>query len=607
MCGDRENTWVWVRRLDVSILFCSLSARRAPVTTALLTLVVGALSIWLLWSAPAILLAQDASVLTGVVSSTEERNMEGVVITARRQGAPFTVSVVSNAEGVYSFPRTHLEPGAYDVTIRAAGYDLTRPGRVEVTANTPATLDLELQETADLASQLSSREWLMSMPGTTEQKDTLAYQIVSCAYCHTYERIVKSRYTAEQFVSVLTRMQTYFGDGTAVSRSGRGRGQRNEHPERAAQNPNYGSVPKTELAAYLATVNLSGGKTTWPYTLKTLPRPTGQATRVIITQYDLPRADTVPHDMTIDSTGTPWYPDQSRMFIGKLDPKTGIATEYPLPPLPPGRVGGVADMQVDKEDNVWFTMTVPERSSHFGFPTKFNPQTAELTIVPLPEDGSARFGDGSAQFLDLASDGRLWMNSGVDFYRVDPQTMMADRHFDATPTDSPATRHFVYQMVVDSKGTPYGTDFPASQIVRVDVDTGEVSYWPTLTPNAVPRRGRMDAQDRFWFAEYFGDKIGMFDTRTEQMYEFPLPRKYTTPYTASAPDKDGYVYAPSNMTERLMRLDPETGQVIEYQMPTDFDTKKIVHDPSTDRTALWMANTRNARLIRVEPLADPLR
>ena len=145
-------------------------------------------------------------------------------------------------------------------------------------------------------------------------------------------------------------------------------------------------------------------------------------------------------------------------------------------------------MQVDKEDNVWFTMTVPERSSHFGFPTKFNPQTEELTIVPLPEDGSARFGDGSAQFLDLASDGRLWMNSGVDFYRVDPETMMADRHFDATPTDSPATRHFVYQMVVDSKGTPYGTDFPASHIVRVDADTGKVSYWPTLTPNALPRR-----------------------------------------------------------------------------------------------------------------------
>ena len=56
------------------------------------------------------------------------------------------------------------------------------------------------------------------------------------------------------------------------------------------------------------------------------------------------------------------------------------------------------------------------------------------------------------------------------------------------------------------------------------------------------------------------------------------------------------------MTERLARLDPRTGEVIEYQMPTDFDSKKIGHDPTTDGTALWMANTRNARVVRVEPL-----
>ena len=32
--------------------------------------------------------------------------MEGVVVNARRDGANFTVSVVSDAQGKYSFPRT---------------------------------------------------------------------------------------------------------------------------------------------------------------------------------------------------------------------------------------------------------------------------------------------------------------------------------------------------------------------------------------------------------------------------------------------------------------------------------------------------------------------
>ena len=111
----------------------------------------------------------------------------------------------------------------------------------------------------------------MSMPGTTEQKERLAYQGLSCAYCHTYERIVKSAHTADQFGSVIRRMRTYFNDGTASGRGNRGRAQRWEAERVAAilEQP----AGRTDLGDYLATINLSGGKTAWPYELKTLPRP----------------------------------------------------------------------------------------------------------------------------------------------------------------------------------------------------------------------------------------------------------------------------------------------------------------------------------------------
>ena len=38
--------------------------------------------------------------------------MEGVVVTARRDGANVDVSVVSDAQGTFNFPRTHLEPAS---------------------------------------------------------------------------------------------------------------------------------------------------------------------------------------------------------------------------------------------------------------------------------------------------------------------------------------------------------------------------------------------------------------------------------------------------------------------------------------------------------------
>jgi streptogramin lyase len=79
-------------------------------------------------------------------------------------------------------------------------------------------------------------------------------------------------------------------------------------------------------------------------------------------------------------------------------------------------------------------------------------------------------------------------------------------------------------------------------------------------------------------------------------------RKYTTPYAVSAPDRNGYVYATSNMAERLMRLDPKTGEIVEYQIPTELDSKKITYDSTTSRLTLWMVNTRTARMMKVEPL-----
>src|SRR5258705_11097620 len=99
--------------------------------------------------------AQGGAALTGVVSSQAEGKMEGVLVTARRDGAKFDVTVVSDAQGKYSFPRSHIEPGAYALKIRAVGYDLASPGSIEVTPGKTATLDLSLESTKDRALQLN--------------------------------------------------------------------------------------------------------------------------------------------------------------------------------------------------------------------------------------------------------------------------------------------------------------------------------------------------------------------------------------------------------------------------------------------------------------------
>jgi virginiamycin B lyase len=566
------------------------------VTKLFLTIALQSLVLAFTSFVPAYLSAQssESEALSGVVSSQLEGHMEGVVVSARRDGANFTVSVVSDAHGKYSFPRSHLEPGKYAVTIRAVGYDLVGPGSVEIAVGKTTRADLKLEKAKNLAAQLSSLEWAMSVPGTTEQKNNLIYQTVSCAYCHAWERIMRSNHTSDEFVELITRMQKYYTDGSAVSRDKRGRGQIGPPDQVAAaeQNPIWGrepfGVPKKELADYLATLNLSGGKTTWPFELKTLPRPKGKSTRVVITQYDMPRPDTVAHDLDLDSAGTPWYTDESRMYFGKMNPKTGVFTEYSLPPVPPGDLPGARDIQVDRDDNIWF----PRRIANAAIVlTKFNPKTEELSTIE---------GVGT-QFMALGPEGKIW----AGWTRIDPKTMKVEATYgwEKSPNIPPGPhRQYVDLTVVNSKGDAYAPDIGGSYIIGIDAKTGEAKFWQVPTMRSSPRRGRMDAQDRFWFAEYTGDKVGMFDTRTEKFQEWPMLRKYTTPYAVSAPDRNGYVYATSNMSERLMRLDPKTGDIVEYQIPTEFDSKKITYDPTTSGSTLWMINTRTARMMKVEPL-----
>ena len=93
--------------------------------------------------------------LSGTVRSAEEGAMEGVLVSAKLSGSNITTTVASDAQGHYSFPAAKLGPGAYALSIRAAGYDLDGSNAVSLGTGT-TTADLHLKKTSDLAAQLSN-------------------------------------------------------------------------------------------------------------------------------------------------------------------------------------------------------------------------------------------------------------------------------------------------------------------------------------------------------------------------------------------------------------------------------------------------------------------
>ena len=154
----------------------------------------------------------QGTALAGQVSSAEEGAMEGVVVTAKRDGSTISTSVVTDVEGRFAFPAARLEPGHYALKARAAGYEIDGARAAEVAAGSAASADIRLRKVKNLSAHLTNAEWMSSMPGTDEQKRFL----LNCNGCHTIERIMKSTYDADGFMQIFQRMAGYYPGSTPL-------------------------------------------------------------------------------------------------------------------------------------------------------------------------------------------------------------------------------------------------------------------------------------------------------------------------------------------------------------------------------------------------------
>src|SRR5262249_5670805 len=151
---------------------------------------------------------------------------------------------------------------------------------------------------------------------------------------------------------------------------------------------------------YIASINLSSGPK-WEYDLKTLPRVTGRGTRVIITEYDLPRLTIEPHDVIL-ANGSVWYTNFGEQFLGRVDPKTGQHAEYAVPTLKPGFPTGSLDLGIDKEGSLWLGMMYQAGIA------KFDPKTEKFQVWQLPPERNKDNSQLNMVTMSQHVDGKVW-------------------------------------------------------------------------------------------------------------------------------------------------------------------------------------------------------
>jgi streptogramin lyase len=522
--------------------------------------------------------------LSGKVMAGQDA-LEGVLVSAKKNGSTITVTVVSNKDGRYSFPAARLEPGQYSLRIRASGYELDKVGPVEVAADKTATSDLTLHKTADLASQLTNAEWLASMPGTDAQKG----QLLNCVGCHTLERPLRSTYSADDFMTIiLPRMQGYVNQSIPA------------HPQlrRAERLMEERGDQRVQVyrgaAEFLASINLSSHPQ-WNFELKTLPRPSGAATRVIYTEYDLPRETISPHDVVVDGSGMVWYSSFGEQNLGRLDPKTGKVTEFPMEEHKPGFPTGSLGLRSDPQGNLWLG------NMYQATIARFDRNALTFKFWPLQGDeniDAAQINMVSPQSSNV--DGKVWtQNNGfAGVHRLDIATGKIETWEPFKGVPGP---HNIYDVIPDSKNNVFFTDFRQRHIGRIDAKTGEIKLYEIPTPASAPRRGTMDTQDRLWFGEYRGDRIGMLDTKTGQFREWPVAPRWSSPYDVIT-DKNEEAWTGSMVSDQVTRLNTKTGESINYLLPRTTNIRRVYVDNSTTPVTFWAGSNHGASIVKVEPL-----
>jgi streptogramin lyase len=560
--------------------------------------------------------APATTTLSGAVKSSEGKPLEGVGVSARGATETFTTTVYTDESGRYSFPA--IASGQYKIWAQAVGFE---PAKAEAGLSEGAKkqVDLTLATLSDFHKQLSGTEWAASLPeDTPDDRRMKTVFINNCSGCHQVSFLLQNRFDSAGWGAVITLMEKMLSIGYA--------------PVDAKPNPVIQAY-KQELAEYLGRVR---GPGTPALTWKLLPRPTGDSAKIVVTEYDLSRPDMpgwtmehngtdwsegtpsrwngrAAHDVAIDKGGYVWFADDAtpERTLGKLDPRTGRITEYMLADENNAAESSHA-LVFDKVGDLWFA------NGTEGSPTKFDPETGKFFRYPRPQDFPF-----SGDFITLDTKGNVWSPHREGAFKLDPLTgkytnysvRPGKANYDIAADDE--DKAWVSKPggndmeIVDSHSGKID-DLALNPVISQDYEVTqkdrELSSSLGLTPNTAtplekgPRRSVADrGNDVIWVCEFFADRLAKIDAHNKKVTEYPLPHRFSQPYSATVNAKDHTVWITMLNSDRIAKFDPATEQFTEYVLPTrGTEIRHIQVDSSTNPPTVWLPYDRTNKIARIQ-------
>jgi virginiamycin B lyase len=279
----------------------------------------------------------------------------------------------------------------------------------------------------------------------------------------------------------------------------------------------------------------------------------------------------------------------------KLQPAADVATvghavitEYALPTateLP-------HDVAIGPDHRVWIT------AFWTGFMWALDPATGKIESFNVAEDKSTQ---AQVRALQFDRSGKLWVVLGgtKSVVRLDPTT----HEIRTYPVGI-----YAHDIVLDSKGDVWLNDYFSNPeaIAKLEVTTGKVTHLllpsahlPTAEGQPLPYGLQIDAQDRLWSTQLVGNTLVRFDTRNSEakLYQMPLslsgPRRH-------AVARDGTVWMPEFNTGFIAHFDPRTEKFERFRVgESTLGAYDLAIDPRDG--GIWITGALASALIRFDP------
>jgi virginiamycin B lyase len=509
----------------------------------------------------------------GSVHSTRGDALEGIMVQLVAPNAVRT-TVYSDQDGQYEFPK--LPAGLYTLRIakplqflpyQRDGVKVDGATAVDDIVLEPRYATDFLPPAPDILPQLTGSEWVWNLPGTAEEKYTFSR---NCGNgCHSYQQILRNQLDERSWGLMVFRMMHHAGSPLINRAAARGNREQEEM-----------------IVKWLARVRAPG---TELGLLRVYPRPHGAATRVVVTEYELPRVLLSPHDVSGDSKGNIWYSSHRTPYMGMLDPRTGIVTEHQVPPTPPGVLPGTHRMTVDAHDIVWMS----ENWAHTV--VRFDPSNDSFVKIAIP--GQEPLNTPGVGNFSIGPDGGIWFARNKAVQKFDSKTgQLLERVPFTINLANP------YDNIVTDDGNFWAGGAAAQAgdtIELMDTRTSKLLELHSPSHDSTPARGGFDAEGNPWFGGRGGSLLQL-DAKARQIREYAPPTPYVDFYEAQ-PDKKGEVWAGELHGGRMVRFNPKQDRWVEYVLPEPYShDRRTWIDNSTTPVTVWYVD-HNGYMVRVQP------